>query len=94
MLLTLGLACFDYLSSPIGPAKGASLVRRFDVVALGTRHQGGNSQLEVAASFPLTCLSVFSFGQCHDLVYSSLCLPFASRLEATLGAEPRVSHVE
>ena len=67
---------------------------RFDVVALGTRHKGGDSQLEVAAPFPLSRLSIFPFGQSHDLVNLFLCLHFASRLKAALAAEPRANQGE
>ena len=39
----------------------ANLVGRLEIVALRTRNKGWHKHTEVAASFTLSCLSIFSF---------------------------------
>jgi hypothetical protein len=61
LLLFLGCLLFDYFSPVIGSAEMADLVGRLEVVALRTRDKGWDEHTEVAASFALSRLSIFSF---------------------------------
>ena len=57
----LGAFSLITYSSVIGSAEMADLVGRLEVVALRTGDKGWDEHTEVAASFALSRLSIFSF---------------------------------
>jgi hypothetical protein len=61
LLLLLRCLLLDYFSPVVGSAEMANLVGRLEVVALGTRDERWDEYTKVAASFPLSCLRIFSF---------------------------------